>query len=60
MGKRKKRGKKKYKRRASYDKVALHRDAECAQKIIQSHPSVNGAVGVPRSLTNGGFDINFG
>jgi len=50
MGKRKNRGKKKCKRRASYDKIALHRETECARKIIQSHRSVNGEVGIPRSI----------
>jgi integrative and conjugative element protein (TIGR02256 family) len=59
MGKGKKQGKKKYKRSTSYNKVALQRETECARKIIQSHPSVNGEVGVPRFLTNGGFEINF-
>lgn len=59
MVKRKKPDKRKYKKRASFSKALLHRDAEYTRKIIQSHPSVNGEVGVPRSFTNGGFDINF-
>ncbi len=59
MGKRKGKGKKKNKRKISSSKGILHREAECARKIIQFHPSVNGKVGVPRSQTNGGFEINF-
>jgi integrative and conjugative element protein (TIGR02256 family) len=59
MGKRKGKGKKKNKRKISSSKGILHREAECARKIIQYHPSVNGKVGVPQSQTNGGFEINF-
>jgi integrative and conjugative element protein (TIGR02256 family) len=59
MGKRKGKGKKNNKGRIGSPKGILHREAECARKIIQSHPSVNEEVGVPRSFNNGGFEINF-
>ncbi|MBW2144405.1 MAG: ThiF family adenylyltransferase, partial [Deltaproteobacteria bacterium] len=58
MGKRR-RGKKKYKDKISSPKGILHREAECVLKTIQSHPSVNGELGIPRSLSNGGFEIKF-
>ena len=59
MGKRKGKGKKKNKGRICSPKRILHRETECARKIIQSHPSVKEEVDVPRSLNNGGFEINF-
>ena len=58
MGKRR-RGKQKYKGKISSPKGILYREAECALKTIQSHPSVNGELGIPWSLTNGGFEIKF-
>jgi integrative and conjugative element protein (TIGR02256 family) len=58
MGKRRG-GKKKYKGKISSPKGILHREAECALKTIQSHPSVNGEVEIPRPLTKGGFEIKF-
>ena len=55
MGKKKKNNKS----RNYFSKGILHREAECARKIILSHPSVNGEVRPPQPLANGGFDINF-
>jgi len=59
MGKRKRKGRKKDNGRIPSTKAVLHREAECALKTIQSHPTVVGEMGSPRPLGNGGFEIKF-
>ena len=59
MGKKRRKGKKKYKRRISSTNGVMHREAECALKTIQSHPSVDEGTGFPIPIGNGGFEIKF-
>ena len=59
MGKRIRKSRKKDNGRIPSTKAVLHREAECALKIIQSHPTVVGEMGSPRPLGNGGFEIKF-
>ena len=59
MGKRRRKSSKKHKVKIPHSEGILHREAKCALKTIQSHPSVNGKTGFLRPLSNGEFEIKF-